>query len=96
MLLNVTFNISRRIVVVLFISPIKSFGDESVIEKIKKLLIELSEHPKTGTGKPERLKGNLAGCWSRRISGKHRMVYEIDDGTVTVVVLYLRGHYGDS
>ena len=71
-------------------------GDESVIEKIKKLLIELSEHPKTGTGRPERLKGNLAGCWSRRISGKHRMVYEIDDGTVTVVVLYLRGHYGDS
>ncbi len=67
-----------------------------LLKKSRSFLLNLSEHPKTGTGRPERLKGNLAGCWSRRISGKHRMVYEIDDGTVTVVVLYLRGHYGDS
>ncbi|MCX6180088.1 MAG: type II toxin-antitoxin system YoeB family toxin [Chlorobiales bacterium] len=37
-------------------------GDKSVLEKIKKLLFELSTHPTTGTGKPERLKGDLVGC----------------------------------
>jgi len=37
-------------------------GDESVTKKIKKLLLELSKHPTTGTGRPERLKGNLQGA----------------------------------
>ncbi len=71
-------------------------GDKAVLKKIKKLFFELSEHPTTGTGKPELLKGDLAGCWSRRLNRKHRIIYEINDGTVTVVVITLRGHYSDS
>jgi toxin YoeB len=71
-------------------------GDEVILKKIKRILLELSEHQTKGTGRVEPLRGNLAGCWSRRLNHKHRMVYEITDKTVTVLVLSLRGHYGDS
>lgn len=74
----------------------EKIGDRSINKKIEKLFNELKEHPTTGTGKPELLRGNLAGCWSRRLNGRHRIIYEINDGTVTVLVLSLRGHYGDS
>ena len=53
------------------------------------------EHPMTGTGHPERLKGDLAGKWSRQITRKHRMVYEIRDTEVLVIVLTAYGHYDD-
>ena len=71
-------------------------GDKSILKKIDKFFTELKEHPTTGTGRPELLKGNLAGCWSRRLNRKHRIIYEINDRTVTVVVITLRGHYGDT
>jgi len=41
--------------------------------------LELAEHPREGTGKPEMLKGDLAGYWSRRINREHRLVYSIED-----------------
>lgn len=59
------------------------------------LLGELQEHPKTGTGKPEPLSGERSGQWSRRISQKHRLVYEIEDEVVRVAVLSSYGHYDD-
>ncbi len=71
-------------------------GDEVILKKIKRILFELSEHPTKGTGRVEPLRGNLAGCWSRRLNQRHRMVYEINDNTVTVLELSLRGHYGDT
>ena len=49
----------------------------------------------TGTGHPERLKGDLASKWSRQITRKHRMVYEIRDTEVLVIVLTAYGHYDD-
>ena len=61
----------------------------------KKLEKELMEHPKTGTGKPEPLGGNRVGQWSRRITKKHRLVYEIHDKEVVVIVLTAYGHYDD-
>jgi toxin YoeB len=64
-------------------------------EKLKKLEKELMEHPKTGTGKPEPLGGNRVGQWSRRITKKHRLVYEIHDKEVVVIVLTAYGHYDD-
>jgi toxin YoeB len=70
-------------------------GDKVVINKLYKLLIELQEHPKTGTGKPEQLTGELAGCYSCRITVKHRLVYQIHDHVVTVVILSVEGHYND-
>lgn len=63
--------------------------------KLGKLLEELMEHPKVGTGKPEPLSGDRAGQWSRRITKKHRLVYAINDTKVVVLVLTTYGHYGD-
>jgi len=55
------------------------------------LLEEISEHPFTGTGKPEALKHDLAGKWSRRINQEHRLIYEVNDNEIKIVSLM--GHY---
>jgi toxin YoeB len=70
-------------------------GEKSLLRKIEKIFAELSEHPTSGTGKPEFLKGDLAGYWSRRINKKDRIVYKIDDSIVIVQVLSVLGHSGD-
>lgn len=59
------------------------------------LLEELKDHPETGIGNPERLKGNLTGYWSRHINKKHRLIYKIKDDIVTVYVISAYGHYGN-
>jgi len=69
----------------------KSAGNKSVLKKLLVLLNELTEHPFTGTGKPEPLKYNLAGYWSRRISQEHRLVYEVLDNTILIHSVI--GHY---
>ncbi len=73
----------------------KKNGDKAQLRKIEKLLEELELHPTTGTGKPELLKGALSGCYSRRIDGKNRMIYSIDNEKVIVDVLSVKGHYAD-
>lgn len=70
-------------------------GSPATRKKIKRLLDEMAVHPRTGTGKPELLKGDMAGVWSRRIDKKNRILYEIHDEIVIVYVLSMRGHYGD-
>ena len=67
-----------------------SYASEAV-----KLIDELTEHPTTGTGKPEPLSGDRAGQWSRRISGKHRLIYLIDNENVVVLLLSAYSHYDD-
>jgi len=57
--------------------------------------IELYDHPETGTGKPERLKYDRTGLWSRQINKRDRLIYLIEDNVVTVTVLPVVGHYGD-
>lgn len=69
----------------------KKSGNKSILNKIAILLGELSEHPYIGTGKPELLKHNLTGLWSRRINREHRLVYEVIE--TTVVVHHAKGHY---
>ena len=64
-------------------------------EKAIKLFIELMEHPTDGTGKPKPMKYGFAGCWSRRIDHKNRLVYKIENDIVTVTVLSALGHYDD-
>ena len=64
-----------------------------LLKKLNTLLNELREHPETGTGKPERLK--YIDKWSRRINDKHRLIYEIFDQIVTVVIVQAYGHYDD-
>jgi toxin YoeB len=64
-------------------------------KKAVKLLNEIIEHPKTGTGHPEQLKGHPLNRWSRQITKKHRLVYRIFETEVHVDILSAYGHYGD-
>lgn len=68
-------------------------NEPASFKKLTKLLNELAEHPRTGTGHPEQLKGDRCNQWSRRITEKHRLVYEILDTEVIVLVLTAYGHY---
>ena len=70
-------------------------SEPSAIKKLIKLIDELMEHPRSGTGKPEQLSGDRSGQWSRRITKKHRLIYEIYDTEVVVLVLSAYGHYND-
>ena len=63
--------------------------------KIKKLIMELGELPTTGTGKPEKLKGDYSEYWSRRINKKDRLIYKINNDEVYVFILSVYGHYDD-
>jgi len=55
-------------------------------------LRDIAEHPFTGLGKPEPLRHELSGFWSRRITQAHRLVYRVE--SETVVVIGCRYHYG--
>lgn len=59
------------------------------------LIEELADHPKIGRGKPTLKKYDLAGFYARKITDTHRLVYSIDEGTVTVEIVSARGHYWD-
>ncbi len=73
------------------ISIHKKAGNKVIINKILSFLEELIEHPFTGTGKPEALKYNLSGLWSRRINKEHRLIYEVEKDRVLIISAY--GHY---
>lgn len=69
---------------------------KSVALKIDKLIKDIQRDPTSGIGKPERLKHDLAGLWSRRITDEHRLVYEVlDDGNgeVRCIIIACRYHY---
>lgn len=66
-------------------------GNKAILHKLFTLLEELTEHPFTGTGKPERLRHELSGMWSRRINKEHRLVYEVEGNSV--FILSAKGHY---
>lgn len=70
-------------------------GQKKTLLKIAALLEELCEHPTTGTGKVEQLKGDLEGYWSRRIDKSSRLIYRIEEDIITVFVVSLKGHYSD-
>jgi toxin YoeB len=74
---------------------LRKSGDLKALQKLATLLLELTEHPTTGTGKPEQLSGDRSGQWSRRISQKHRLIYMIEEEKVIVLLLSAYGHYND-
>lgn len=74
------------------IAELKKAGNKAAIAKIERLLLELREHPTTGTGQVEALKNNLSGFWSRRIDRFNRMIYTIEEEIVTVTVISTKGH----
>ena len=63
--------------------------------KLRDLLPELEQHPRTGTGHPEPLKGGNDVTWSRRITAHDRIIYDIYDNVLTVLVIEIEGHYND-
>lgn len=65
--------------------------DKATLKKINALIKEIERTPFEGTGKPEPLRHNLAGWWSRRINLEHRIVYKIYDDII--IVLQCRYHY---
>jgi len=70
-------------------------NDPETLDKINDLIKEIKRDPFRGKGKPEPLKGNLAGYWSRRITSEHRLVYRIS-GTKpdqTLTIIQARFHY---
>lgn len=70
-------------------------SEKQAYNKLLKLLDELTEHPTTGTGKPEVLKFGLSGFYSRRITQKHRLVYKVDNEQITVLIISAIGHYSN-
>lgn len=71
----------------------KKTNNQFVLNKIKRLLQDILEHPYSGIGKPEYLKYDLSGKWSRRINSEHRIVYMVHDDEVELHVLSMRYHY---
>lgn len=65
--------------------------DKKVVKKINILLKEILRTPFEGIGKPEPLRENYSGCWSRRISKEHRLVYEVRDDEIRII--QCRYHY---
>lgn len=67
--------------------------DKKVALKIGTLIQDILKNPFTGLGKPELLKGNLKGYWSRRISDEHRLIYKITHESIIIFACKL--HYND-
>lgn len=64
---------------------------KSAFKRLVKLIAEVRRTPFEGTGKPEPLKENLSGYWSRRITDEHRLVYKVTDEAI--VVIACKNHY---
>lgn len=73
----------------------KKSGQKILLNKIEKLINELEIHPFEGTGKPEALKYENSGKWSRRIDQKHRLIYEVFENEILVEVISALGHYDE-
>ena len=65
--------------------------DKQILKKINQLIKDIKREPFEGIGKPEPLKYELSGFWSRRISDEHRLVYEVSVGYIAIVSC--RFHY---
>ena len=68
-------------------------GNQKLVFKILDLIEDIQKTPFKGIGKPEALKGNYSGYWSRRINNEHRMIYKVDDEKIIVFRCF--GHYSD-
>ncbi|WP_259069001.1 Txe/YoeB family addiction module toxin [Mucilaginibacter sp. X4EP1] len=69
----------------------KKSGNRKVMEKITSLIEDIQRTPYEGLGKPEPLKHNWNGYWSRRITSEHRLVYKVENETI--LIAQLRFHY---
>lgn len=65
--------------------------DKKMVKKINELIKSIQCTAFEGIGKPEPLRFELSGCWSRRIDSEHRLIYEVEEGTIRIVAA--RFHY---
>ncbi|MET4083268.1 toxin YoeB [Pedobacter sp. UYP30] len=66
-------------------------GNKSILKKVAELIKAIDENPFEGIGKPEPLKYEMTGLWSRRINQEHRLIYEI---TTDIILIHsIKGHY---
>ena len=77
------------------IVKLRKSGEKQAFKKVEHLLNELKIHPTFGTGHPEQLRHRGGNVWSRRITDKHRLVYEIFENIILVEVQQAWGHYDD-
>ena len=70
-------------------------GNKNILNKITDLIEDIQLHPFEGIGKPEQLKYQLSGKWSRRINQEHRIIYKVtEESTIEILdILSLKGHY---
>ena len=70
-------------------------GNKIIQKKIQELIDAIQKSPYEGIGKPEPLKYDLSGAWSRRINQEHRLVYEVNDRNEIIIltIFSLKGHY---
>lgn len=66
-------------------------NDKKILKRIDKLIADIKLHPFTGIGKPEPLKFNYTGYWSRRITQEHRLVYKVVNDNIYIA--QCRFHY---
>jgi len=62
-----------------------SVQDKKIFKRIAILIEDTRRHPYKGLGKPEQLKHDFSGCWSRRINDEHRLVYMVTDDAIEIV-----------
>ena len=67
--------------------------DKKILKRINQLLQDIERNGYNGIGKPEPLRGDLSGFWSRRIDDEHRIVYRVNEDRVEII--QCRGHYDD-
>lgn len=67
--------------------------DRKLLKRINQLIEDTLRTPFEGIGKPEPLKGDLSGYWSRRINDEHRLVYTVKSGAL--IIIACRYHYGE-
>jgi toxin YoeB len=65
--------------------------DKAIAKKINQLIKECMREPFSGIGKPEPLKFDMSGCWSRRITSEHRLIYRVEDDAL--IIIQCRYHY---
>lgn len=66
-------------------------NDKKVLKKINELIKDIERNGNSGLGKPEPLKHELSGYWSRRITSEHRLIYSIDEDNIYIASC--KGHY---
>ncbi len=73
----------------------KKSGNKVIMNKITALIEDIQLHPYEGIGKPEPLKYELSGKWSRRINKEHRIIYRVsEEDTIEILNIFsLKGHY---